>query len=242
MIDRLNDFQRIAQRKGIKLEAPSSSETRLVLENSEEIDGFKRLVTDGHKTIEKINVLTTELKVIKGEIFKTSGEKEKELKKNINKVEDKFESLRREGKITADEMKKKTKEFEVKVEKIKEEKKIPFYGESDTRMINNLYNSFLKNFEQAISDAASTMSDIKIEQQNKLIRDAENILGEISEEKKSEIIKNPDLVNDMMENRLTQGIAHVQLKNKVRDLEERHEDIMKLENVSKYKFYHIIRI
>jgi hypothetical protein len=232
MIDRLKDFQRIAQRKGIKLEAPSSSETRLTVENSEEIDGFKRLVTDGHKTVDRINNLTIELQVIKGEIFKTSGERERELKKNVNKIEDNFESLRREGKITADEMKKKTKEFEEKVEKIKEEKKIPYYGESDIRMINNLYNSFLKNFEQAINDAASIMSDIKIEQQNKLIRDAENILGEISEEKKSEIIKNPDLVNDMMENKLTQGLASVQLKNKVRDLEERHEDIVKLENVS----------
>lgn len=230
MIDRLEDFKRLLQRKGIKQSKQSDTIINVDNQNSEDVNKISALFREGNNFVNKINELTEELKTIRYDISKSSGDKEREIKKSINQIEDKYEYYRREAKIKADEMKSAIVDFKIKVENIAADKKIPDYGCEDLRMVNNLYGALLKNFENSINSASSVTSEIKIEQQNKLIRDAENILGEISEDKKAEIIKDPNVVNELLENKLTQGLAHVTLKNKVRELEERHLEIVRLEN------------
>ena len=72
-------------------------------------------------------------------------------------------------------------------------------------------------------------SDIKKIIETKLVRAAEIVVNqELTEEQKKEVIENPQMIQQMYENKLT-GAAHIKLQNAVKDLEERHRDIKKLE-------------
>ena len=50
---------------------------------------------------------------------------------------------------------------------------------------------------------------------------------ELKEKQRKEVIENPQMIQQMYENKLT-GEAHIKLQNAMRDLEERHRDIKKL--------------
>ena len=72
-------------------------------------------------------------------------------------------------------------------------------------------------------------SDIKKIIETKLVRAAEIVVNqELTEEQKKIVIENPQMIQQMYENKLT-GAAHIKLQNAVKDLEERHRDIKKLE-------------
>ena len=73
-------------------------------------------------------------------------------------------------------------------------------------------------------------NDIKNIIETKLIRAAEIVINqELTEEEKQKVIEDPQIIQVMYQNKLT-GKAHIQLINYVRDIEERHKDIKKLEN------------
>ena len=72
-------------------------------------------------------------------------------------------------------------------------------------------------------------NDIKNIIETKLVRAAEIVINqELTEEEKQKVIEEPQMIQVMYENKLT-GKAHTQLINTVRDLEDRHKDIKKLE-------------
>ena len=71
-------------------------------------------------------------------------------------------------------------------------------------------------------------SDIKKIIETKLVRAAEIVVNqELTEEQRKIVIENPQMIQQMYENKLT-GAAHIKLQNAVKDLEERHRDIKKL--------------
>ena len=99
----------------------------------------------------------------------------------------------------------------------------------DLRIKQNLFNSMLQKYKNVCLRFSKAESDIKNIIETKLVRAAEIAVNqELTEEQKRIVIENPQMIQQMYENKLT-GAAHIKLQNAVRDLEERHRDIKKLE-------------
>ena len=99
----------------------------------------------------------------------------------------------------------------------------------DFRTKRNLFYAMLQKYQRVIqkfSDEESNMKKIKV---TKLIREAEiGIGGDLTSEEKKQVMENPKIIEQIYKNRLSDK-AHPILANFVRDLEDRHEDIKKLE-------------
>ena len=103
-----------------------------------------------------------------------------------------------------------------------EEDKKKEKDETDLRIQKNLFDAMIKKYQ-------NVETNIKSEKEEKLIREAEIVINrDLNEEEKQNLIENPNYLQDMYKDQLT-GQAPVQLRNAVRDLEERHKDIVKLE-------------
>ena len=99
----------------------------------------------------------------------------------------------------------------------------------DLRIKQNLFNSMVKKYKNVSIRFSKQESDIKNIIETKLVRAAEIAVNqELTEEQKKEVIENPQMIQQMYENKLT-GAAHIKLQNAVRDLEDRHRDIKNLE-------------
>ena len=99
----------------------------------------------------------------------------------------------------------------------------------DLRIKQNLFNSMLQKYKNVCLRFSKAESDIKSIIETKLVRAAEIAVNhELTEEQKRIVIENPQMIQQMYENKLA-GAAHIKLQNAVRDLEERHRDIKKLE-------------
>ena len=99
----------------------------------------------------------------------------------------------------------------------------------DLRIKQNLFNSMIQKYKNISLKFSKEESDIKNIIETKLIRATEIAVNqELNEEQRKIVIENPQMIQQMYENKLT-GAAHIKLQNAVRDLEERHKDIQKLE-------------
>ena len=99
----------------------------------------------------------------------------------------------------------------------------------DLRIKQNLFNSMLLKYKNICLRFSKAEYDIKHIIETKLVRAAEIAVNqELNDEQKRIVIENPQMIQQMYENKLT-GAAHIKLQNAVRDLEERHRDIKKLE-------------
>ena len=97
------------------------------------------------------------------------------------------------------------------------------------RISKNLHGATLKNFQDIMIQFQSLESELKSINENMIIRNAEIASGKkLSNEEKKEIIMNPEMAQKMIQEKLS-GQAHTKLQNAVRDLEERHAEIRKLE-------------
>ena len=101
--------------------------------------------------------------------------------------------------------------------------------ESDLRLQKNLFDAMIKKYQKEIQKFQSEESEMKQIKETKLIRDAEIGLGRnLTEKEKEKIIEDPKMIQQIYEDKL-KSKAHIKLQNAVRDLEERHRDIKKLE-------------
>ena len=99
----------------------------------------------------------------------------------------------------------------------------------ERRISKNLHGATLKNFQDIMIQFQSLESELKSINENMIIRNAEIASGKkLSNEEKKEIIMNPEMAQKMIQEKLS-GQAHTKLQNAVRDLEERHAEIRKLE-------------
>jgi hypothetical protein len=90
----------------------------------------------------------------------------------------------------------------------------------------------VKNYEETCSKFQNVENEIKTMMQTRVIRDAEVALNrKLDPQEREEVLLDPTKVQSFYQNKLT-GSAHIQLKNFVNDLEDRHRDIQKLERVS----------
>ena len=101
--------------------------------------------------------------------------------------------------------------------------------DSDLRLKKNLFDAMIKKYHNVIQKFQSEESEMKQIKETRLIRDAEIGLGQdLTEKEKENIIEDPKMIQQIYENKL-KGKPHNKLQNVVRDLQERHEDIKKLE-------------
>ena len=129
-------------------------------------------------------------------------------------------------------------EHQTKIKKILEENYINFISDienninlspQERRISKNLHGATLKNFQDVMIQFQSLESELKSINENMIIRNAEIASGKkLSNEEKKEIIMNPEMAQKMIQEKLS-GQAHTKLQNAVRDLEERHAEIRKLE-------------
>jgi t-SNARE complex subunit (syntaxin) len=100
----------------------------------------------------------------------------------------------------------------------------------ERRISKNLHGATVKNFQDAMIQFQSLESELKSINERMIIRSAEIASGKkLTDEEKKEIVMNPETAQKMIQDKLS-GQAHSKLQNAVRDLEERHAEIRKLES------------
>ena len=129
-------------------------------------------------------------------------------------------------------------QYQSKVKKIIDENYVNFISDiqdngnlypQERRISKNLHGSTVKNFRNAMIQFQSVESELKSINENMIIRSAEFASGKkFTDEEKKEIVMNPEMAQKMIQDKLS-GQAHTKLQNAVRDLEERHAEIRKLE-------------
>ena len=125
-----------------------------------------------------------------------------------------------------------------KIKTILEQNYINFINDIDSnanlssqerRISKNLHGATLKNFQDIMIEFQSLESELKSINENMIIRNAEIASGKkLTNEEKKEIIMNPEMAQKMIQEKLS-GQAHTKLQNAVKDLEERHAEIRRLE-------------
>ena len=99
----------------------------------------------------------------------------------------------------------------------------------DLRTKKNLFNAMIIKYREVILKFQKEENEIKEIKETKIIRQAEiGVGGDLTQEEKKQVIEDPKMIQQIYEARLKQK-APPQLINAVRDLEERHNDIKKLE-------------
>ena len=129
-------------------------------------------------------------------------------------------------------------EYQSKIKKILEENFVNFINDiedngnlypQERRISKNLHGATVKNFQDTMIQFQSLESELKSINKRMIIRSAEIATGsKLTDEEKKEIAMNPELAQKMIQDKLS-GQAHSKLQNAVRDLEERHAEIKKLE-------------
>ena len=155
---------------------------------------------------------------IKNKINNTTDEEEKEISEKLNTIINNANDSRQKMNSIIEQLKPQLKSEE------NEEA-----DEAELRLKKNLFDAMIKKYQHTIQRFQEEESKIKKIKETKLIRGAEIALGEeLDEQRRKEVIENPQTVKQMYEDKLRQN-APVGLINAVRDLEERHQDIKRLE-------------
>lgn len=101
--------------------------------------------------------------------------------------------------------------------------------EQEKRICRNLHSSGVKHFQELMSEFQALESDLKSTNEAMILRSAEIALSrKLTPEEQMNIIQKPEIVQDMIQAKLG-GQAHSKLVDAVRDLEDRHAEIKKLE-------------
>ncbi len=177
---------------------------------------FSSTIATCQANIKSIDNKIDQLIRLKSEVISSTGQEEREISQKINGIVNSVQS-------NQNQMDKLIKELKAMLS-MEEDKNDP-----EIRIKNNLFGSMLKKYQNTCMRFQREESDIKKIIETKLVRAAEIAVNdELTEEQKKQVIENPQMIQQMYENKLT-GAAHIKLQNAVRDLEERHKDIQKLE-------------
>ena len=177
---------------------------------------FSSTIANCQSHIKSIDNKIDQLISLKSEVISSTGQEEREISQKINGIVNSVQN-------NQNQMDKLIKELKAMLS-MEEDKNDPEF-----RIKNNLFGSMLKKYQNTCMRFQKEESDIKKIIETKLVRAAEIAVNdELTEEQKKQVIENPQMIQQMYENKLT-GAAHIKLQNAVRDLEERHKDIQKLE-------------
>ena len=189
----------------------------MAVPEDESMQDFSSAIATCQSHIKSIEAKIDQLIRLKGEVISSTGQEERDISNKINSIVNSVQT-------TQNQMDKLIKELKAMISMEEGDKNDP-----EIRIKNNLFGSMLKKYQNTCMRFQREESDIKNLIETKLVRAAEIAVNqELTEEQKKEVIENPQMIQQMYENKLT-GAAHIKLQNAVRDLEERHRDIKKLE-------------
>ena len=178
---------------------------------------FSSTIATCQSKIKSIEAQIDNLIRLKAEVISSTGQEERQISNKINMIVNSVQT-------TQNEMDKLIKELKAMLNTEGGD-----INDPELRIKNNLFGSMLRKYQNTCMRFQREESNIKNIIETKLVRAAEIAVNqELTEEQRKEVIENPQMVQQMYENKLT-GAAHIKLQNAVRDLEERHRDIKKLE-------------
>ena len=179
---------------------------------------FSAKISFCQKEIKNIETKINEILYLKNSVINSTDKEERILAQKINNISSEVNKYQN----NIDNIIKELKPL-IDIKPFSDNEKI------DLRIKQNLFNSMIQKYKNVCIRFSKQESDIKNIIQTKLVRAAEIAVNqELTEEQRKEVIENPQMIQQMYENKLT-GAAHIKLQNAVRDLEERHRDIKKLE-------------
>ena len=216
MEDRLPLLFQKARERGINI-SPIIDPLEQNIEEEESLKDFSSTIATCQSHIKSIDAKVDHLIRLKAEVISSTGQEEREISNKINNIVNSVQS-------TQNEMDKLIKELKAMLSMEEADQNDP-----EIRIKKNLFGSMLKKYQNSCMRFQREESDIKNIIETKLVRAAEIAVNqELNEEQRKEVIENPQMIQQMYENKLT-GAAHIKLQNAVRDLEERHRDIKRLE-------------
>ena len=184
----------------------------------EKFSDFSSKISLCQKEIKNIESKINQLFNLKNLVYNSTDKEERSLTQKINIISSEVTKSQNIIDKTIKELK-----SMININAITDNEKI------DLRIKQNLFNSMVKKYKNVSIRFSKQESDIKNIIETKLVRAAEIAVNqELTEEQKKEVIENPQMIQQMYENKLT-GAAHIKLQNAVRDLEDRHRDIKNLE-------------
>ena len=186
-------------------------------EEDQSMKVFSSTIATCQSKIKSIDAQIDNLMRLKAEVISSTGQEERQISNKINMIVNSVQT-------TQNEMDKLIKELKAMLNTEGGD-----INDPELRIKNNLFGSMLRKYQNTCMRFQREESNIKNIIETKLVRAAEIAVNqELTEEQRKEVIENPQMVQQMYENKLT-GAAHIKLQNAVRDLEERHRDIKKLE-------------
>lgn len=181
------------------------------------MNDFSSTIATCQSHIKNIESKIDQLIRLKSDVISSTGQEEREISQKINGIVNNVQKSQAQ-------MDKLIKELRVMLNQDEQNTDDP-----EIRIKNNLFGAMLKKYQNTCMRFQNEESEIKNIIQTKLVRAAEIAVDqELTEEQRKEVIENPQMIQQMYENKLT-GAAHIKLQNAVRDLEERHRDIKNLE-------------
>ena len=181
------------------------------------MNDFSSTIATCQSHIKNIESKIDQLIRLKSDVISSTGQEEREISQKINGIVNNVQKSQAQ-------MDKLIKELRVMLNQDEQNVNDP-----EVRIKNNLFGAMLKKYQNTCMRFQNEESEIKNIIQTKLVRAAEIAVDEeLTEQQKKEVIENPQMIQQMYENKLT-GAAHIKLQNAVRDLEERHRDIKNLE-------------
>jgi len=187
------------------------------IEEDQSMKDFSSTIATCQSKIKSIEAQIDNLIRLKAEVISSTGQEERQISNKINMIVNSVQT-------TQNEMDKLIKELKAMINIEGGD-----INDPELRIKNNLFGSMLRKYQNTCMRFQREESNIKNIIETKLVRAAEIAVNqELTEEQRKEVIENPQMVQQMYENKLT-GAAHIKLQNAVRDLEERHRDIKKLE-------------
>jgi t-SNARE complex subunit (syntaxin) len=178
---------------------------------------FSTAIATCQSHIKNIESKIDQLIRIKNDVINSTGQEERENSQKISGIVNNVQK-------TQTQMDRLIKELRAMLNQDNLNKDDP-----ELRIKNNLFGAMLKKYQKTCLRFQNEESEIKNIIQTKLVRAAEIAVNEeLTEQQRKEVIENPQMIQQMYENKLT-GAAHIKLQNAVRDLEERHQDIKRLE-------------
>ena len=182
------------------------------------MNNFQNAIAQAQNYIKLIDEKKNELIRLKSEIVSATGQEEKDTSENLNRIVNEVHQIQAKMKPIIDNLRSNLNE-----------EKTTKPGDPEYRIKENLFGAMIKKYQQTCVNFENVESEIKSIIETKLVRSAEIALNKnLTEEQKTEVINDPQVIQQMYENKLT-GAAHVRLQNAVRDLEDRHRDIKNLE-------------
>jgi hypothetical protein len=102
----------------------------------------------------------------------------------------------------------------------------------EQRIFNNLYAALIKYFQNAALDSSAVQFELKKVKQNLIVRDAEIMLSrKLNNNEISDVLSQPQLLKTILVNQLQGTAAPNKMINAFNDLEERSNDLTRLEKV-----------